>query len=83
MRYTIKDLRAAVERANNRLEEAGSPYRIREQGRNGYQAADLYNTVGDCLRMIGGGTSREVCGYVETEMYKLLLQAEQTKGVEA
>ena len=67
-RYTISDLRNDVARYNGYLEEMGSSVRFREQGRNGYQAIDEYEIQAggswSCMRMVGGGTSREVLGYM-------------------
>ena len=75
-RFTTKDLKENVNHYNQRLIGQGVNYWIVEQGRNGYQATDLYNSRNDgsisCQRMIGGGTSREVSQWSETEMYKLL-----------
>lgn len=62
-RFTITDLRRVIERKNRHQLESGSPYYFVEQGRNGYQAVDLYRIDEDgsksCHRMLVGGTSRE------------------------
>lgn len=67
---TIKDLRNEIEQANRYLSHSGSNYFLREQGRNGYQAVDVYS-VGDtgktgCIRMLEGGSSRECVAAVQT-----------------
>jgi len=74
-RFTISDLRAKIADCNTQLEPIG--YKIREGGRNGYQAADLYKIGGGsgCLRNVGCGTSREVAQYCESETLGLLLRA--------
>ena len=60
-RYTISDLRKAIESVNRSFEVMDRPERLKEQGRNGYQAADLY-IGGKCIRNIECGTSRDVAG---------------------
>jgi hypothetical protein len=68
MKFTIKDLRRVVDAATRYQLQSGSPYYYVEQGRNGYQAVDLYSITGDgregCHGMIAGGTSREVADAV-------------------
>lgn len=62
-RYTIKNLRDEVVQQNSYFLDAGAPLFFKEQGRNGYQAVDLYKVEPDgscsCLRLAGSGTSRE------------------------
>ena len=71
MNYTIKDLRNEIARLNRGLFLSNKTCFIREQGRNGYQAADLYSVDSEgftrCMSMIGGGTSREVSLYCYQE----------------
>ncbi|AWY02852.1 hypothetical protein [Alteromonas phage JH01] len=74
-RFTISNLRANVAHYNTMLLSEGFPFFIVEQGRNGYQATDLYRVNADgstgCERMIGGGSSRDVDSWSETEHYKI------------
>jgi hypothetical protein len=62
-RFTVRDLRQAVDRYNRFLCGSGSNWFFVESGRNGYQAVDLHytNESGSdvCQRMLVGGTSRE------------------------
>jgi len=68
-RYTVTVLRYLIERKNRHQLESGSPYYFVEQGRNGYQAIDLYRIDEDgresCYRMLVGGTSRECAEIVQ------------------
>ena len=59
-RFTITDLRVAVKKINEWCAEDGIPFRLIEQGRNGYQAIDEYSTELDGRR-IGSGVNRNVC----------------------
>jgi hypothetical protein len=62
-RFTINDLRKTVTRYNRYAMLSGSEYYYREQGRNGYQAVDLYRIREDgsesCERLLEAGSSRE------------------------
>jgi len=75
-RFTITDLREGVRFFNARLIADGHNMYFVEQGRNGYQAVDAYTVRPDgsvsCHHMVGGGTSREVHSYMETEFYQQL-----------
>lgn len=75
-RFTITDLREGVRFFNARLVAEGHNFFFVEQGRNGYQAVDAYNVRPDgsmsCHHMVGGGTSREVHSYMESEYYSQL-----------
>lgn len=68
-RITNKDLKARVKAINLAMLASGSNWYFVEQGRNGYQAVDLYsvrrNGSETCQSMVGGGSSREVIGYLE------------------
>lgn len=68
MRYTIKDLREEIARANDMLSASGSTYYLREQGRNGYQAVDVYRSMPDghasCQKLLESGTSKECAAAV-------------------
>lgn len=69
MRITITDLRKELDALNSKLEHSSLPFRFKAQGRNGYQAVDLYNITGSCLRNVGCGSSKEVIGYTQQEYY--------------
>lgn len=56
-RYTEKDLRNSVANFNETLEEAGSPWHLIVEPRNGYCAVDC-KKVGACFA-VGSGTPRE------------------------
>ena len=75
-RYTITDLRAALERYNQQLVDGGCVYYLREHGRNGYQAVDLYKVESDghhsCQRQVAGGSSRECADEAQLAMYQQL-----------
>jgi len=77
-RFTISDLRAGIEEFNNGLAEAGARVRFVEQGRNGYQAVDLYNVDPEgnrpdsCQSMVGSGTSREAYHETQVRYYQIL-----------
>lgn len=62
-RFTKTDLRDGLRRLNRAQLDSGSAYFYREQGRNGYQAVDLYGIDEEgaamCLRNVECGTSRE------------------------
>lgn len=68
-RFTITDLRRVIERKNRYQLLSGSTYYFVEQGRNGYQAVDLYRIKEDgresCYRLLVGGTSRECAEIVQ------------------
>lgn len=79
-RFTITDLREAVEEYNRRLLEEGARIQFREHGRNNYQAVDEYDTdehgvaLTSSSRNVGCGTSREVNGYCDTRFYNIINQ---------
>lgn len=63
MRYTIKNLRNDIEQYNPMQILSGSTVYFKEQGRNGYQAVDLYMIRPDgsesCASLLETGTSKE------------------------
>lgn len=63
MAYTITNLREDIKTLNDNLAAGGSTYYLREQGRNGYQAVDVYQVLPDgstsCARNLESGISRE------------------------
>lgn len=69
-RITITDLRKAIDKVNVELAESKSCYYLKEQGRNGYQAVDVYviNDKGahKCSSNLVCGTSRECIHEVYT-----------------
>jgi len=74
-RFTVTNLRAKIADCNAAMLAEGYPFVIVEQGRNGYQAADLYKIDCDgsvgCERMIGVGTSRQVASWCIDEHYSI------------
>lgn len=62
-RITVTDLREHLKTFNKLFAENGSNLFLREQGRNGYQAVDVYfidaGGKEHCQRMLQGGTARE------------------------
>lgn len=74
-RLTVADLRNAVESVNRELFESGSNYFLKEGGRNGYQAVDLYaveeNGEISCERNLVCGTSRECIAEINLAEYQL------------
>lgn len=70
---TNKDLKARVKAINFLMLASGSNWYFVEQGRNGYQAVDLYSVRSNgsitCEIMVGGGSSREVISYLESSYY--------------
>jgi len=69
-RFTIKDLRETIARYNRYAMLSGSTYYYKEQGRNGYQAVDLYRIEEDGresrISMLEGGISRECAAAIES-----------------
>jgi hypothetical protein len=59
-RFTVRDLRAAVDEVNGCLANAGALVRLEEHGRNGYQAIDEYSVNRAGMR-IGSGVNCNVC----------------------
>lgn len=63
---TVKDLRREIDKVNGYLAEGKFSFRLREAGRNGYQAVDAYFVHPDgtphedgAVRNVCCGTSRE------------------------
>ncbi len=75
-RYTVKDLRGDLERINAALPDG---LRMQEGGRNGYQAVDLYDAAGSCLRNVGCGTARECMGYAYQEAHNIAQRKAESK----
>lgn len=75
-RFTITDLREGLRVLNRAQLDSGSAYFYREQGRNGYQAVDLYGIDEEgaaiCMRNIAGGTSRECMEAARLDSYSKL-----------
>jgi hypothetical protein len=85
-RFTIIDLRRDIAKINGWLAEEGCPFRLIEQGRNGYQAVDEYpvdadgNRQGTCVnRNVCCGTSRE-CSHAAFEHYGAWVQSSKRAG---
>lgn len=68
MRYSKSDLIAAIDGANEELEEMGSDRRLEYGGRYGYKAVDerdVHETNGGIVGTVETGTSRECVAGVD------------------
>lgn len=92
-RITITDLRNTVEQYNRYLASCGSMKRLREQGRNGYQAVDIYTLDPDSkdrefkngCNNLACGTARECCDHVYdfyNDEFRRIEKAKNAKLVE-
>jgi hypothetical protein len=83
-KITVKDLRDSLAVLNAEFAREGSNYYLVEQGRNGYQAVDVYYTDvhgrGHCMRNLQGGTSRECIN--EAAFFARKYAGELSYGVE-
>jgi|GEM_PF-3807516 len=94
--FTVVDLRNNLEVINKALEKYGFDFRLRESGRNGYQAVDEYYVHPDgtphedgAVRNICCGSSRECNDAARQHYYsrynkayrKGLIKAEERKGI--
>jgi hypothetical protein len=60
--FTITDLRANIAEINDSLAHWGFSFRLREAGRNGYQAVDEYFVYPDGTPMASGAVRNVCCG---------------------
>ena len=59
---TVTDLRAAIAEINDNLEQWNFSFRLREAGRNGYQAVDEYFVHPDGTPFASGAVRNVCCG---------------------
>lgn len=60
--YTVTRLREEIAEINDNLEQGNFSFRLREQGRNGYQAVDEYFVYPDGAPMPSGAVRNVCCG---------------------
>lgn len=81
MRYTEKQLKADIDRYNGYLEEFGIDRRFRWGHRNDYNAVDLYDGSGACLRNTETGSPRECNASMGNAYRELRRQHEVEKQI--